>query len=451
MSERPVRYGKNTEAALENFGISGRSVPIEIVRAIAEVKAAAAGANAAEPDRTGVDRDLADAIVSAADEVIAGDHDDQFPIDLYQTGSGTSTNMNVNEVIASLASAALGRPVHPNDHVNASQSSNDVVPTALRVATLRLLDDEVLPALGLLADRLDERARDLAEVAKPGRTHLMDATPILLGDEFEAYRTQVAEAIERLADTRSRVGAVPLGGTAVGNGINASPGYQERVIVDLAARTGLPLVTAPSRFAAQGSADALVELSAQLRGAAVALYKIANDIRFLASGPRTGIGELRLAELQPGSSIMPGKVNPVICEVVIQAAARIIGNDATVAFAGTQGNLELNVFQPVLADALLDSERLLANAAIDFAEKCIAILEVDRDRCRALAEATPALATALNTEIGYDAATDVVRRAAAEGRSIRDTVVESGLLDADTADRLLDVTRLARGAPTPPG
>jgi fumarate hydratase class II len=443
-------FGAQTEAAVRNFPISSEPVTPRLLRALAHVKAAAAVANAAATESTGVAPDMADAIVAAADEVIDGRWIDQFPVDVFQTGSGTSTNMNMNEVLATLAAGRLGRPVHPNDHVNASQSTNDTFPTAIRIAALDALHHELVPALELLDRELGLKAEQFATIVKAGRTHLMDATPIMLGQEFSGYRSQVHESNERLQSVTSRVAALPLGGTATGNGLNAPAGFAAAAIAGLCERTGLPLTEAEDHFAVQGSQDALVELAAQLRGVAVTMFKIAADIRLMASGPRTGLGEIVVPSLQPGSSIMPGKVNPVICEVVLQVSVQVIGHDATVAFAGTQGNLELNVFLPVIARNLLESIELLAAAARVFAEKCIVGIEPDVERCRQHADATLAVAAALNLEIGYDAAVRVVAAAISSGRSIRETVVAEGLLDEETANRLLDLETMAQGTVTTP-
>lgn len=436
-------YGANTVLAVRNFQISGQPMPRTVLVALAHIKAAAAIANSDFEATTGVSASMADAIVEAADEIIAGRWDDQFPIDVFQTGSGTSTNMNMNEVIATLAERRFGAPVHPNNHVNASQSSNDTIPSAIRVAALSVLVGELIPAVRSLEQELAGAARRFDQVVKAGRTHLMDATPIMLGDEFGGYRFAVGEAADRLTATLDRVGALPLGGTATGNGLNAPVGYADSAVAILVDRTDLDLTVAADHFAVQGGQDSLVELSSQLRNLAVTLFKIANDVRWLGSGPRTGLGELILPELQPGSSIMPGKTNPVICEVVLQVCAQVFGNDAAVAFAGTQGNLELNVFLPLMARNLLDSLALLASASTAFAQLC-AGLEADEQRCRAHADATLAGAARLNLEIGYDAAVDVVKSAHRTGRSVVDVVVEAGLLDAARAREVLDPARLAR-------
>ncbi len=432
--------------AQTNFQVSGRPVQLSIIRALVLVKQAMARANAQRADDSGVDALMAEAISRAADEVARGDWDDQFTIDTFQTGSGTSTNMNVNEVLASLASRHLdGRPVHPNDHVNASQSTNDVFPTAVRIAALCEIRDVLMPGLDVLHTALVDRATAFADVVKAGRTHLMDASPITLGQEFGGYAAQIAEARERLADTMVRVAAVPLGGTATGNGLNAPHGVAEFALAELVRTTGVALHAAPNRFASQASPDGLVELSGQLRVTATGLFKIANDLRLLASGPHTGFAEIRLPELQPGSSIMPGKVNPVLCEVVTQVAAQVMGHDATIGFAGSQGTLEMNTYLPVIADNLLSAISLLGRAAGDFGIRCVRGIEADRDRCRAFALASPALAAALNPLLGYDVATQLVRRAEAEHRPLRDVVLDSGLLEPSQVESAFDVTELARG------
>ena len=442
--------GHATELALINFEVSGRPTPIGIVHALARVKSAMASANSRFPDLTGIDDELAAAIIASATEVADGRWDDQFRIDVFQTGSGTSSNMNVNEVVAALASRRLsGRTVHPNDHVNASQSTNDVFPTAIRIAAMTEVRDVLLPGLTALRDSLAGRSVAFASVVKAGRTHWMDASPITLGQEFGGYRAQIAEAIERIDQTCARVAAIPLGGTATGNGLNAPIGVADLAIEELVQTTALPLHAAPDRFASQASPDALVELSGQLRGTAVAMFKIANDIRLLASGPRTGLAEIHLPELQPGSSIMPGKVNPVLCEVVTQVAAQVIGNDAAIAFAGSQGTLEMNTYLPVIAANLLDSISLLGRSAADFSARCVDGIEADVARCRAFAELTPAVATALNLVIGYDAATRIAEQAVAEGRSVRAVLEDSGLVDTGRIDAILDLDTMAAGSTKP--
>ncbi len=437
---RPL-WGRQTELAIGNFPIAHRPLDVRVAHALAAIKRQAAAVNA-RLGVPGVDEAVAAAIAEAARRIEAGELDDQFPIDVYQTGSGTSTNMNVNEVIAALASETTGAPVHPNDHVNASQSSNDTVPTAIRIAVARLLVTDVHPAVeGLIAALRDMAAR-FARVVKAGRTHLMDATPVTLGQEADAWAGVLAGALARsVADVES-LGELPLGGTAVGTGINAPEGFAPAVIAGLAEEMGLPLRPSANPMVQQGGQGALAEASAGLRGIAVALTKVANDIRLLSSGPAAGLAELLLPELQAGSSIMPGKVNPVLCESVNQVAARVFGNDTTVTFAASQGILELNTYLPVTADALLESGTLLANVCRVFAARCVAGIEADEDRCRTFAERSPAIATALNPLIGYARAAEIVHRAADERRSIVDVVIEEGVLEEDEARRVLDPLRL---------
>jgi fumarate hydratase class II len=435
-------WGAQTQRAVENFPVSGRPLPPELIHALARIKAAAAVVNA----QIGVlDQDVAEAIAAAAAEVVEGRHDEQFPIDVFQTGSGTSSNMNANEVIAHLASERMGRPVHPNDHVNASQSSNDVFPSAIHVAAATGVTQELLPALEYLCLALRAKAREFAGVVKSGRTHLMDATPVTLGQEFGGYAAQVAGAADAIRAALPAVGELPLGGTAVGTGLNAPPGFAQRVVSLLARELDLALTEATDHFAAHGARDGLVMLSGALRGLAVALVKIGNDIRWMASGPRTGLAEIRLPDLQPGSSIMPGKVNPVLVEALTQVSAQVMGNDAAVAFAGSQGNFELNVYLPVMARNLLESTRLLANVTRLFAERAVAGIEADVDRCRAYAESSPSLGTSLNPYIGYEAAAEVVKESIKTGRSVRDIVVERGLLSEEELDRALDVLGMTEG------
>ncbi|NUT31708.1 MAG: class II fumarate hydratase [Hamadaea sp.] len=443
-------WGAQTQRAVENFPISGQPLPAELIHALAEVKAAAASANGA----LGViDDAMAKAIGAAASAVAAGSHDAHFPIDVFQTGSGTSTNMNVNEVVARLATADLERPVHPNDHVNASQSSNDVFPSAVQLAALRAVATDLVPALDRLATSLSGKAEEFGAVVKAGRTHLMDATPVTLGQEFGGYAFQLRRAIERLEAAAPRLGELPLGGSAVGTGVNVPDGFAAHVTGVLAGLTGLPIREAENHFAAQGAADPLVEISAQLRGVAVSLYKIANDIRWMGSGPRAGLRELAIPDLQPGSSIMPGKVNPVLCEAVRQVCAQVIGNDAAVAFAGTQGDFELIVMLPVMARNILESTRLLAAVSRLFAERCVDGLRANEEIARAYAEGSPSIVTPLNRALGYEEAASIAKEALATGRSIREVVVArghvaSGTLSADDLDRLLDVlamTGVARG------
>ncbi|MCU1355028.1 MAG: aspartate ammonia-lyase [Acidimicrobiales bacterium] len=443
-------WGAQTQRAVENFPISGRPIDHRLIRALALVKAEAALVNAGRKDVPSVDKRLATAIHDAAELVAAGDHDDEFPVDVFQTGSGTSSNMNANEVIARLAGQLLDEPggVHPNDHVNASQSSNDVFPTAIHLAATEGVQDHLIPALDHLAAALRKKARAFAKVVKSGRTHLMDAVPITLGQEFGGYATQVEQSAARLRDALPRLGELPLGGTAVGTGINAPKGFGGAVIKRLAQRTGLPLTEAKDHIAAQSSRDALVETSGQLRAAAVALVKIANDIRWMASGPRTGLAEIHLPDLQPGSSIMPGKVNPVLCEAVTQVGAQVMGNDAAVAFGGSQGNLELNVFMPMMARNVLESIDLLANVSRLFADRCIAGITADEERCRANAEASPSIATSLNPYLGYERTAALIKESLQTGTPIRDLVAATGELSDADLDRALDALALTKGGIT---
>ena len=437
-----ARWGAQTQRALENFPVSGLRLHRSLIRGLGTVKEAAARANAG---LAVLDEDLAEAIAAAAAEVAVGRWDDQFPVDVFQTGSGTSSNMNANEVIASLAAERLGRPVHPNDDVNASQSSNDVFPTAVHLAATGAVVTDLIPALEHLAATLGARAAEMASVVKAGRTHLMDATPVTLGQELGGYRAAVEHGVERLRAVLPRLGELALGGTAVGTGINAPPGFAVRAVDWLVAETGLPLVEARDHFEAQGGRDGLVEASGGARTVAVSLVRIANDLRLMASGPRTGLAEIRLPDLQPGSSIMPGKVNPVICEMVVQVGARVVGNDAAVVWAGAGGAFELNTAIPVMAHALLESLHLLASASRLLADRSVAGMEADVERCRANAESSPALATALNPHIGYEAAAEVARAALAEGKTLRQVVVERGLLAPEVAERVLDVDAMTGG------
>ncbi|MGH9178451.1 MAG: class II fumarate hydratase [Acidimicrobiales bacterium] len=437
-----ARWGPTTQRAVDNFPVSGLRLDSALVRALALVKWAAA----LENGRLGVlDEDAAAAIAAAADEVVGGGHAHQFPVDVFQTGSGTSSNMNVNEVVASLAAERLGRPVHPNDHVNASQSTNDVFPTAIHLAATEAVTADLVPALEGLAAALRAKQAEFAEVVKSGRTHLMDATPVTLGQEFGGWAQSIENGVERLRAALPRLAELPLGGTAVGTGINAPDGFGAGAIARLAERTGLPLTEARDHFEAQGGRDALVETSGMLRTVAVSLYKLANDLRWLSSGPRTGLAEIRLPDLQPGSSIMPGKVNPVIPEAVVQVVAQVVGNDTAVAFAGAAGNLELNVMMPVMARNLLESIRLLASASRLLAGRCVAGVEADVERCRTYAESSPSIGTALNPRIGYERAAEVVKESQRTGRPIRDLVVERGWMTHEELDKALDVLRLTRG------
>jgi fumarate hydratase class II len=439
-----------TQRAIENFPISGRPLERTQIRALGLLKAAAARVNA----KLGVlPPDIADAIATAADDVAAGRYDDQFPLDVFQTGSGTSSNMNANEVIATLAGRALGRDVHPNDHVNASQSSNDTFPTTIHVAATEAVLTDVIPALRTLSDVIGRRAEEWADVVKAGRTHLMDAVPITLGQEAGAWAAQIRYGIERLESGLGRLAELPIGGTAVGSGLNAPPGFGAAVADELARATGLPLTEARNHFEAQATQDSVVEISGQLRTVAVSLSKIANDVRWLGSGPRTGLGELILPDLQPGSSIMPGKVNPVICEATLQVVAQVIGNDATVAYAGAQGNFQLNVNLPVIARNVLESAKLIAAVSRLLAEKVFAGIQANVEREREYAEGSPAIVTPLNRYLGYDEAAAVVKQALRERKPIRQVVVERGHIDAGTLtaeqlDTALDVLTMATGKPS---
>ncbi|HLX48426.1 MAG TPA: class II fumarate hydratase [Streptosporangiaceae bacterium] len=439
-------WGAQTQRAVDNFPVSGERIGRDMIAGLASVKGAAAVVNGL----LGVlDVEMATAIHDAAAEVARGDHDGQFPIDVFQTGSGTSSNMNANEVIATLATRRLGRPVHPNDHVNASQSSNDVFPTAIHLSAVYLFARQLGPALAHLADELEGKAAEFADVVKSGRTHLMDATPVTLGQEFGGYAAAVRLGIERIGGCLDRVGALPLGGTAVGTGLNAPPGFAAAVIARLAEDLRLPLTEAGNHFEAAGGRDALVEASGALRVIAVSLYKICNDLRLMNSGPRTGLAEIVVPELQPGSSIMPGKVNPVICEAVCQVCTQVIGNDAAVAFGGAAGNFELNVMMPVIARNLLSSARLLSSAATLLAGRCVAGITTDAQRLRRNAESSPAIVTALNRYLGYEAAARVAHEAMRTGATIRDVVIELGHVERGDItekqlDQALDVLRMTR-------
>jgi fumarate hydratase class II len=437
-------WAAQTQRAVENFPVSGVRIEPGVIRALARIKAVAAHVNA---ELGVVDPEVAAAIEAAASEIADGEHADAFPIDVFQTGSGTSTNMNVNEVVATLAGRRLGRPVHANDQVNASQSSNDTFPTAVHLAATEAVVRDVVPALEHLAGALEDTARRCADVVKAGRTHLMDATPVTLGQELGGYAAQARYGVERLQAALPRVAEVPLGGTAVGTGINTPAGFAARVVALLASRTGLPLREARDHFEAQGARDGLVELSGALRTIAVSLTKICNDLRWMSSGPTAGLGEVRLPDLQPGSSIMPGKVNPVVPEAVLQVCAQVVGHDAAVAWAGASGNFELNVMMPVMARAVIEQTRLLAAAARLLADRTVAGLEPVRERARLMAESSPAIVTPLARVIGYEDAARVAKHALAHRMTIRDAVLDLGILDgagiseADL-DRLLDVTAM---------
>src|SRR6058998_2240252 len=418
--ERQELWGGETTKAVANFPVSGEPIPIPVARWLGRIKGAAARVNA---ELGLLDPEKAERIASAADRVAAGELDDQFPIDVFQTGSGTSSNMNANEVIAALA----GEGVHPNDDVNMGQSSNDVFPSAVHLAALDGLVNDLLPALARLADSLQAKAAEFDDVVKSGRTHLMDAVPVTLGQEFSGYAAQVRQGYERVGSTLERLGRIPLGGTAVGTGLNTHPEFAARVRARLTEDTGLVISAPADPFEAQAARDSLVEASGALKTVAVSLTKIANDLRFLGSGPRAGLAEIFLPELQKGSSIMPGKVNPVIPEVVTQVAAQVIGNDQAIAVGGMQGHFELNVFVPLLARNLLDSIRLLASASRLFAEKCVEGIEANRETCERYAELTLSAATALNPYIGYDKATEIVKEAASSGRSLREVARDAGV------------------------
>lgn len=424
-----AKWRAQTQRAVENFPVSGQRIERAHIEALARIKAAAAKVNA---ELKVLDPEIAQAIQEAAAEVVAGQWDEHFPIDVFQTGSGTSSNMNTNEVVATLATERLGREVHPNDHVNASQSSNDVFPSSIHIAATAAVTADLIPALEHLAVSLERKSAEFAEVVKSGRTHLMDATPVTLGQEFGGYVAQIRYGVERLRASLPRLAELPLGGTAVGTGINTPPGFSAAVIAEVARTTGLPLTEARNHFEAQGARDGLVETSGQLRTVAVSLTKISNDLRWMASGPRTGLAEINLPDLQPGSSIMPGKVNPVIPEAVLMVAAQVMGNDATVAVAGAAGNFELNVMLPVIARNLLESVRLLANASRLLADRTVDGITANVERARQYAESSPSVVTPLNKYIGYEEAAKVAKKSLAEGTTIRETVLAGGTSNAAT-------------------
>ncbi|MFF8465305.1 class II fumarate hydratase [Streptomyces griseus] len=441
-----AKWRAQTQRAVENFPVSGQRLERAHIEALARIKGAAAKVNA---ELKVLDPDIAAAIQEAAAEVASGRWDAHFPVDVFQTGSGTSSNMNTNEVIATLATERLGREVHPNDHVNASQSSNDVFPSSIHIAATAAVTADLIPALVHLAESLGRKSAEFAEVVKSGRTHLMDATPVTLGQEFGGYAAQIRYGVERLRASLPRLAELPLGGTAVGTGINTPPGFSAAVIAEVAEATGLPLTEARDHFEAQGARDGLVETSGQLRTIAVSLTKISNDLRWMASGPRTGLAEIALPDLQPGSSIMPGKVNPVIPEAVLMVAAQVTGNDATVATAGAAGNFELNVMLPVIAKNLLESVRLLANASRLLADRTVDGITADVERARAYAESSPSVVTPLNKYIGYEEAAKVAKKSLKDGTTIRETVlvsgyVERGDLTMEQLDEALDVLRMTR-------
>jgi fumarate hydratase class II len=437
-----AKWQAQTQRAVENFPISGLRIERSLIAALGLIKGAAARVNAR---LRVIDAKMANAIAEAAAEVAAGRWDDHFPVDVFQTGSGTSSNMNANEVIATLASEKLGAPVHPNDHVNASQSSNDVFPSAIHVAAAIGITRDLIPALTHLARSLRRKQRQFAKVVKAGRTHLMDATPVTLGQEFGGYAQQVENGIERLEACLPRVRELPLGGTAVGTGINAPKRFAPSVIAILSEETGIPFTEARDHFEAQGARDALVECSGMLRTIAVSLNKIANDIRWMGSGPRTGLREIRIPDLQPGSSIMPGKVNPVVPEAVCQVVAQVVGNDAAVAWGGAAGNFELNVMLPVIARNLLESIRLLASVSRVFADRCIDGIEANVEVLKAYAESSPSIGTSLNPYIGYEKAAEVIKESTRTGRSIRELVLERGWMTDAELDRALDTLSMTKG------
>ena len=440
-------YGASTHRAVENFPISKLRFSRRFIWALGLIKGSAARAS---QEAGYVPAEIASAIAPAADEVVAGLLDDHFVLDIFQTGSGTSTNTNANEVIANRATQLLGgeigdRLVHPNDHVNFGQSSNDVIPTAIHVAASAAIREDLMPALDALARSLEAKAATFSDVVKSGRTHLMDATPVTLGQEFSGYGVQVRRGIERLLGVLHDLDELALGGTAVGTGINAPTGFAASVIRLIARETGHPFREAENHFEAQAAKDAVVMASGALKAVAVSLFKIANDLRWLSSGPRTGLAEIKLPSLQPGSSIMPGKVNPVIPEMVMQVAAHVIGNDAAITWGGANGNLELNVMMPMMAHNLLESIDLLATASATFWERCVHGIEADTVRARQLVEANLIVVTALNPRIGYDKGAEVAKEAFASGRTIRELVLEKGLMDAEELDRVLDIKRMTEG------
>ncbi len=434
-------YAAQTQRAVENFPISGETLRPHHVAALGQIKRAAAIAN---KELGVVDGDIADAIVVAANEVIDGNHDDQFPIDVFQTGSGTSSNMNTNEVVANLASKVRGDSVHPNDHVNASQSSNDVFPSSIHIAAYQAIEQVLLPGLRTLEASLDAKTKEFADVVKSGRTHLMDATPITLGQEFSGYAQAVKYGIARVESALPRLAELPLGGTAVGTGINTPAGFSERVIELIAENTGYPFREADNHFEAQAAQDSLVEMSGELRTVAVSLVKIANDLRWMGSGPRTGLGEINLPDLQPGSSIMPGKVNPVLPEATVQVAAQVIGNDAAIAFAGAQGNFDLLVMLPVMAANLLQSINILGNVSRTLAVRCVDGITANVEACRRYAESSPSIVTPLNRLIGYENAAKIAKHSVKADLTVREAVedlgfVERGEVTPEQLDVALDV------------
>ncbi len=440
-------YGASTQRAVENFPISSLRFSRRFIWALGLIKGSAATVSA----RAGyVPDDIARAIVTAADEVVDGSLDEHFVLDIFQTGSGTSTNTNANEVIANRASEIMGgsmedRLVHPNDQVNYGQSSNDVIPTAIHVAALAAITEELLPALAALADSLRVKADEFEDIVKSGRTHLMDATPVTLGQEFDGYATQVANGRRRIETAGAELAELALGGTAVGTGLNAPDGFAAAVIAEIASRTGLPFVEAPDHFEAQAAKDATVSVSGALKTVAVSLFKIVNDLRWLSSGPRTGFSEISLPSLQPGSSIMPGKVNPVMPEMTMQVASQVIGNDAAITWAGANGNFELNVMMPVIAHNLLESVSILAAACNTLRERCIDGIEANADRARHLVEQNIIVVTALNPHIGYDKGAEIAKEAFSTGKSVRQVALEKGVMTADELDAALDIKKMTQG------
>ncbi|MEU8384179.1 class II fumarate hydratase [Streptosporangium sp. NPDC048865] len=441
-----AKWRAQTQRAVENFPVSGRGLEVPHIAALGLIKALAAEVNA----ELGVlDKEMARAIAEAATDVAENEWDGEFPVDVFQTGSGTSSNMNANEVIATLAEERLGSPVHPNDHVNASQSSNDVFPTSIHVAAMTEVSYHLIPSLRHLATALRDKSLEFDGVVKAGRTHLMDATPVTLGQEFGGYATQIDNAIARVRSALPRLAQLPLGGTAVGTGVNTPPGFAAKVIERLREATGLPFSEAPDHFEAQGARDAVVELSGQLRTVAVSLNKIANDLRWMGSGPRAGLGEINLPDLQPGSSIMPGKVNPVVPEAVTMVAAQVVGNDAAIAFSGASGTFELNVMLPVIARNILESVRLLANASRLLADRCVHGITANVERMREYAESSPSIVTPLNPYVGYEEAAKIAKQALAERKTIREVVIArghttDGTLTEEKLDELLDVLSMTR-------
>jgi fumarate hydratase, class II len=441
-----AKWGAQTQRAIENFPISGTQLEPALIAALARIKGAVASVKA---ELGMAPHDLAEAIRRAAAEVARGEHANQFPLDVFQTGSGTSSNMNMNEVLATLATERLGRPVHPNDDVNHPMSSNDMFPAAIHIAAAAGVVERLIPSLEHLAGALEEKATEFGDVVKSGRTHLMDATPVTLGQEFGGYAAQVRIGVERVQTTLPRVAELPLGGTAVGTGINAPPGFGGRVIAALAAETDLPLTEARDHFEAQGARDGLVELSGQLRTIAVSLTKIANDLRWMGSGPRAGLAEINLPDLQPGSSIMPGKVNPVIPEATLMVCAQVVGNDAAVAWGGAAGNFELNVMLPMIGRNVLESIRLLTGVTRLLADRCVAGITANVERMREFAEGSPSIVTPLNEYLGYEEAASIAKQSLAERRAIRDIVIErghvrEGRITEEQLDEALDVMRMTR-------